>query len=448
MTRFVRIGVDLRPCLRPRLRRPSGDPSPRPRSWRPSGRSWSPPGGGPRCCSPRSRPCSSAPWSPAPRATRCSATCRPPPRRRWSAGWPTGSPWSRCSGTRSACRSPTPRSSPSARSSSARRSASSSSRASSPATRWPSGCAPPTSAIAWPAGWPIPPTPTGWPATCSAAPSRSSTSSRTRPSTTCSSGSSASGSRRRRSCRWPGGPSAALTKEGRHNEVVDSALKGLDRYLDEHRDELHDALPRPGALVAARAPWRTGSSSGCSTALRAVLDDMAHDREHGLRQPARRCSILHVRRRAADLARAARAKGEQLTRDLLERPELRAWIASAWTDAKAAAARRSPPTPSRRCGSRSPRPSPPAATGCWPSRPSSPRSTTPPRPAARYVVEHFGGEINQLVATTIARWDGEETSERLELLLGPDLQFIRINGTVVGGAAGLGAAQRSPRCSA
>jgi len=41
------------------------------------------------------------------------------------------------------------------------------------------------------------------------------------------------------------------------------------------------------------------------------------------------------------------------------------------------------------------------------------------------------------VSTTIARWDGEETSQRLELLLGPDLQFIRINGTVVGGLAGL-----------
>ena len=38
---------------------------------------------------------------------------------------------------------------------------------------------------------------------------------------------------------------------------------------------------------------------------------------------------------------------------------------------------------------------------------------------------------------TIARWDAEETSDRLELLLGPDLQFIRINGTVVGAAAGL-----------
>jgi uncharacterized membrane-anchored protein YjiN (DUF445 family) len=57
--------------------------------------------------------------------------------------------------------------------------------------------------------------------------------------------------------------------------------------------------------------------------------------------------------------------------------------------------------------------------------------------AVRYVVEHFGGEITHLVSSTIARWDGEETAERLELLLGPDLQFIRINGTVVGGAAGL-----------
>jgi len=41
------------------------------------------------------------------------------------------------------------------------------------------------------------------------------------------------------------------------------------------------------------------------------------------------------------------------------------------------------------------------------------------------------------VSATIARWDAEETSMRLELLLGPDLQYIRINGTVVGGLAGL-----------
>ncbi|MBV9663309.1 MAG: DUF445 family protein, partial [Actinobacteria bacterium] len=46
-------------------------------------------------------------------------------------------------------------------------------------------------------------------------------------------------------------------------------------------------------------------------------------------------------------------------------------------------------------------------------------------------------EIGNIVKQTISRWDGEETAHRLELLLGPDLQFIRINGTVVGGLAGL-----------
>ena len=50
----------------------------------------------------------------------------------------------------------------------------------------------------------------------------------------------------------------------------------------------------------------------------------------------------------------------------------------------------------------------------------------------RYVVSHFHDELAALVSGTIARWDADETSWRLELLLGRDLQFIRINGTVVG----------------
>jgi len=55
----------------------------------------------------------------------------------------------------------------------------------------------------------------------------------------------------------------------------------------------------------------------------------------------------------------------------------------------------------------------------------------------RYVADQFSDEIGTIVSGTVARWDGRETADRLELLLGPDLQFIRINGTVVGGLAGL-----------
>lgn len=46
-------------------------------------------------------------------------------------------------------------------------------------------------------------------------------------------------------------------------------------------------------------------------------------------------------------------------------------------------------------------------------------------------------EISGLVASTVDKWDGEETSDRLELWLGRDLQFVRINGTLVGGIVGL-----------
>lgn len=46
-------------------------------------------------------------------------------------------------------------------------------------------------------------------------------------------------------------------------------------------------------------------------------------------------------------------------------------------------------------------------------------------------------ELGDLIAVTVERWDAADTSRRLELWMGRDLQFVRINGTVVGGLAGL-----------
>jgi uncharacterized membrane-anchored protein YjiN (DUF445 family) len=56
---------------------------------------------------------------------------------------------------------------------------------------------------------------------------------------------------------------------------------------------------------------------------------------------------------------------------------------------------------------------------------------------ARAVADHFHDDLAGLVTGTIERWDAAETSSQLELLLGRDLQFIRINGTVVGASVGL-----------
>ena len=49
------------------------------------------------------------------------------------------------------------------------------------------------------------------------------------------------------------------------------------------------------------------------------------------------------------------------------------------------------------------------------------------------IVEQHRHEVGQLIANTVSAWDPEETSRRIELQMGRDLQFIRINGTLVGG---------------
>ncbi len=56
---------------------------------------------------------------------------------------------------------------------------------------------------------------------------------------------------------------------------------------------------------------------------------------------------------------------------------------------------------------------------------------------ARHLVSEYGVEITAIITETIERWDAEEASQRIELHVGRDLQFIRINGTVVGALAGL-----------
>lgn len=57
--------------------------------------------------------------------------------------------------------------------------------------------------------------------------------------------------------------------------------------------------------------------------------------------------------------------------------------------------------------------------------------------AAQHLVGQYGVEITAIITDTIERWDAEEASRRIELHVGRDLQFIRINGTVVGSLAGL-----------
>lgn len=57
--------------------------------------------------------------------------------------------------------------------------------------------------------------------------------------------------------------------------------------------------------------------------------------------------------------------------------------------------------------------------------------------AARFLADNYASEVTSIISETIERWDADEASDKIELMVGKDLQFIRLNGTIVGAIAGL-----------
>lgn len=57
--------------------------------------------------------------------------------------------------------------------------------------------------------------------------------------------------------------------------------------------------------------------------------------------------------------------------------------------------------------------------------------------AAVFTVDRYRHDIASIITDTVERWDPAETTEKIELMVGRDLQYIRLNGTIVGALAGL-----------
>jgi uncharacterized membrane-anchored protein YjiN (DUF445 family) len=224
-----------------------------------------------------------------------------------------------------------------------------------------------------------------------------------------------------------------LTAEGRHHAAFDALLRGLDRVLRENRAELRARFLRdspwwlPGA-VEDRVFERLMDGT------HRLLHDVASDPEHELR----RTFDQKVQEFAAKLQMSPEllAKGEALKQELLDQPELRQWIASVWRDLKAtlrAQASDAESTLRRRLTDTVAG----FGTRLGTDETIATKVDNTVEDGARYLSEQFHDEIASMVTNSIAGWDGHQAASRLELLLGPDLQFIRINGTVVGGLAGL-----------
>jgi uncharacterized membrane-anchored protein YjiN (DUF445 family) len=224
-----------------------------------------------------------------------------------------------------------------------------------------------------------------------------------------------------------------FTQDGRHDELLDAILTGLDRYLASHGTELR-------AQLGARSPWWLPGAmedrifDRLLAGARTVLQEMAADRSHDLR----RQFDARLRLLAAELETSVDLweRGERLKHDLLSQPQVREWVASLWADAKVELRAQAcdPGSQLRRqlvsgivAGGRRLQEDPELAATVQ----------TAVERAVAYLADHFDGDIAAFISGTISRWDAEETASRLELLLGPDLQYVRINGTVVGAVAGL-----------
>ncbi|WP_245160768.1 DUF445 domain-containing protein [Blastococcus sp. CT_GayMR16] len=225
-----------------------------------------------------------------------------------------------------------------------------------------------------------------------------------------------------------------LVVEGdRHQEVMSAALRGLARFLQENRlvfrAQLGDASPSwVPDWVDDRVFDRVFAG------LEAFLEEVGTDPRHELRRSydARLRAYVHALRTDPDTA----ARIEELKKELLEHPAVRAWSGSLWTNAKnavlSAAADPDSELRSRLAGL--------IGDGARLLQTDPTVRELVQRHShtiAGYLVERFSADIADLVSSTVARWDTEETSRRIELQVGRDLQWIRVNGTVVGGLAGL-----------
>ena len=220
-----------------------------------------------------------------------------------------------------------------------------------------------------------------------------------------------------------------LTAEGRHAAAVDAALTALERYLGEHRDDLK-------AKFGGRSPWWLPGAVEDRIFVRlldgaqAVLQDMVRDHQHELRQQFDQ----RLQRFVLELKTSPqlRARGEQLKQELLDEPVVKEWIAALWRDLKDRLRAQDSDVRRRLAG---------AIAGAGRRLRDDPdlaaKVEAGIETAATYVVENFQGEMAAVVTSTVARWDADETAYRLELLLGPDLQYVRISGAVVGAIVGL-----------
>jgi uncharacterized membrane-anchored protein YjiN (DUF445 family) len=220
---------------------------------------------------------------------------------------------------------------------------------------------------------------------------------------------------------------------GHHAELFNAILSGADRYLADHSVELRELFEAESPRWVPDAVYRRVFDR-LYTRLRQRLVAMAADPDDEARHQFEEW-IAGLPDRL-ETSPELRERGERIKRDVLGSAGLRDWSSSLWQKAKEALRTQAADPESelrRRLAD--------ALVAVGHRLASDSRLADGLERAvesgARALADQFHDELAGLVTGTIERWDAAETSSQLELLLGRDLQYIRINGTVVGAGVGL-----------
>jgi uncharacterized membrane-anchored protein YjiN (DUF445 family) len=225
----------------------------------------------------------------------------------------------------------------------------------------------------------------------------------------------------------------SVVDEGAHHGVVDLALTEAHRWLGSNQETVT-------RILSTRAPWWTPLwvddkvTARVYTELLAWVDDIRNDPEH----EARRAFDGLLRQLARDLQSDAQtmARAEALKVRILRQPQVTASAIAIWDVVRGALITTLADSDS-------------ALRARGVSRLTElgkqmvdddavrERIDRYASDAAAFIVTRYGEELSTIITRTIDRWDGKDAARRIELHVGRDLQFIRINGTLVGGLAGL-----------
>ena len=224
-----------------------------------------------------------------------------------------------------------------------------------------------------------------------------------------------------------------LLAGGHHAGLFNGIVSGADRYLADHYPELRELFEAESPRWVPDAVYRRVFDR-LYTRLRHRLVAMAADPDDEARHQFEEW-IARLPDRL-ETSPELRERGERFKRDVLGSAGLRDWSTSLWKNAKQAL-RTQAADPGSELRRRLADTLAAAGRRLGSDRRLQESLERVVESGARALADQFHDELADLVTGTIQRWDAAETSSQLELLLGRDLQFIRINGTVVGAGVGL-----------